>query len=80
MGISSGERRRKAQGPPSIEHLVSKYDSQSEGMALVSGWSVQAQVTGITGRKFAPVPIAICPQKDDAEEIARLLNERDSRG
>lgn len=59
-----------------IEHLVTEYDSQREGMALVSGWRVQAQVTGVTGRKFTPVTIAVCGQKDDADEIARLLNEQ----
>jgi len=43
---------------------------------LVSGWQVYAQVTAKSGRKFAPVEIAVCGSKDDAEEIAGLLNEK----
>lgn len=77
MPRSDGERSLRTDAhPPLIEHLVSEYDSQREGMALVSGWRVQAQVTGITGRKFAPVTIAICPSKDDADEIAELLTAK----
>jgi len=61
---------------PVLEHLVSEYDSQREGMALVSGWQVYAQVTARGGRKMVPVMIALCPQEDDAEEIAALLNSK----
>lgn len=69
----SYEWPQAARTGPLIEHLVSEYDSQREGMVIVSGWRIQAQVTGVTGRKFAPVTVAVCPNKDDAEEILELL-------
>lgn len=59
-----------------LEYTVSAYDAQRDGMAVVSGWQVRAQVTAPTGRKFAPVPVALCPSKDDAEEIAELLDAK----
>jgi hypothetical protein len=61
---------------PALLHVVSEYDQQREGMTPVSGWRVQAQVTAITGRKFAPVTVAICSDKDTADEIADLLNAK----
>jgi hypothetical protein len=59
-----------------LDHAVREYDMQSEGTALVSGWQIEAQVTGVSGRKFTPILVAICPSKDDADEIAAFLNAK----
>lgn len=67
---------REVRTVPALEHVVSKYDAQREGMALVAGWQVQAQVTGITGRKFMPIAVAICPDREIADEIAEFLNAK----
>ena len=61
---------------PALTHGVRSYNQQNEGMALVAGWQVEAQVTAPNGRKFVPVLIAVCPQRDDAEEIAAMLNAK----
>lgn len=59
-----------------LEHHVSRYDAQREGMTIVSGWQVLAQVTPGSGRKFVAAQIAVCSSKDDADEIAELLNAK----
>ena len=61
---------------PTIQHDVRQYDSQADGMVIVSGWQVLARVTMPTGRKTAPVVLATCPDKDTAAEIAELLNAK----
>lgn len=61
-----------------LEYGVREYDAQRAGMTLVSGWEVWAQVIGVTGRKFAPVLVALCPDKADAERIAAWLREETS--
>lgn len=57
-----------------LRYFVTEYDAQLEGMALMSGWKIEAQVTAATGRKFTPVTIAVCSDKADAHEIAELLS------
>lgn len=61
-----------------VEYEVGAYDAQRDGMALVSGWQVTAQVV-MPSRKLVSVLIAICPEKDDAEDIASMLNEKYGR-
>lgn len=59
-----------------IEHVTSAYNSQNEDTSLVAGWKIEAQVIGITGRRFMPVLVAICPDEVTAQEITELLNAK----
>ena len=62
--------------PYVLTHEVRPYDMQRDGSALVAGFQVWAQVTFPTGRKAPAVVVALCADKDTAEEIAELLDAK----
>lgn len=59
-----------------LVHSVRSFEAQRDGMAVVSGWQVWAQVTYSSGRQAPAVSVAICPDRDTADEIAELLNAK----
>lgn len=59
-----------------LRHGVRPYDAQRDGSVRVSGFEVWAQVRMPNGRKTPPVSVALCSDRDTAEEIAELLNTK----
>jgi hypothetical protein len=59
-----------------LKYDVHPYDMQRDGTALVSGFQVWAHVVMPTGKKTTPVAVALCSDKDTADEIAELLNAK----